>query len=61
MHEGAERIATGEVEDLTALALDLGFFDLAHFTRQFAAAMGEPPTRYARRCASARSTSGRPD
>jgi len=54
MHEGAERIAAGEVEDLTALALDLGFFDLAHFTRQFAAAMGEPPTRYARRCASAR-------
>lgn len=54
MHEGAERIATGEVEDLTALALDLGFFDLAHFTRQFSAAMGEPPTHYARRCAAAR-------
>jgi len=54
MHEGAERIATGEVEDLTALALDLGFFDLAHFTRQFTATMGEPPTRYARRCAAAR-------
>ncbi len=54
MHEGAERIATGEVEDLTALALDLGFFDLAHFTRQFTAAMGEAPGRYARRCAAAR-------
>ncbi len=61
MHEGAERIAVGEVEDLTALALDLGFFDLAHFTRQFTAAMGEPPTHYARRCAAARKHSGRPD
>jgi len=50
LHEAAERIATGEGDDLTALALDLGYFDLAHFTGRFTAAMGEPPGRYAARC-----------
>jgi AraC-like DNA-binding protein len=53
LHEAAERIATGEAENLTVLALDLGYFDVAHFTRQFTAAMGEPPGAYARRCAEA--------
>ena len=51
LHEAAERIATGDAVNLTALALDLGYFDVAHFTRQFTAAMGEPPGAYARRCA----------
>ncbi len=55
LHEAAERIATGEAEDLTSLALDLGYFDLAHFTRQFTSAMGQAPGAYARRCAQAAS------
>lgn len=54
LHEAAERIATGEAGDLTALALDLGYFDVAHFTRQFTSALGQPPGAYARRCAQAR-------
>jgi hypothetical protein len=54
LHEAAERIATGEADNLSALALDLGYFDVAHFTRQFTAAMGEPPGAYARRCARGR-------
>ena len=53
LHEAAERIATGEANDLTELALDLGYFDVAHFTRQFTAAMGQSPGAYARRCAEA--------
>ena len=60
LHEAAERIATGEAEDLTSLALDLGYFDAAHFTRQFTSAVGEPPGAYARRCAAAASTSRPP-
>jgi AraC-like DNA-binding protein len=59
LHEAAERIAIGEADDLSALALDLGYFDVAHFTRQFTAAMGEPPGAYARRCAAATSMSTR--
>jgi AraC-like DNA-binding protein len=53
LHEAAERIATGEAQSLTSLALDLGYFDVAHFTRQFTSAMGQPPGAYARRCAQA--------
>jgi AraC-like DNA-binding protein len=53
VHEAAERIATGEAENITELALDLGYFDAAHFTRHFTAAMGQPPGAYARRCARA--------
>lgn len=54
LHEAAERIATGEAEDLTSLALDLGYFDVSHFTRRFTSAMGQPPRAYARRCAEGR-------
>ena len=56
LHEAAERIATGKAENLTTLALELGYFDLAHFTRQFTTAMGQPPGAYARRCAQAAGT-----
>jgi AraC-like DNA-binding protein len=32
---------------LAALALDLGYFDQAHLTREFGALVGRPPARYA--------------
>lgn len=53
MHEAAERIATGVADDIAALALDLGYFDQAHFTSDFSAQIGRPPAEYARACAAA--------
>lgn len=52
VHEAAERIAAG-ADDLAALAFELGYFDQAHFTREFAAQVGRPPLAYARACAAA--------
>lgn len=53
MHVAAERIAAGEAEDVAALALDLGYFDQSHFTRDFTAQIGLAPGAYARACAAA--------
>lgn len=53
MHVAAERIASGEADDLGALALDLGYYDQAHFTRDFTAQIGQPPGLYAQICAAA--------
>jgi AraC-like DNA-binding protein len=53
MHEAAERIAAGEADDLGRLALDLGYFDQAHFTRDFGAQIGRSPAAYARACGQA--------
>lgn len=47
LHDGAERIARGEVSDPAALARQLGWFDQAHFTRDFTAIIGMPPLEYA--------------
>lgn len=57
IHVAAERIAAGDAEDLAALAWELGFFDQAHFTRDFTAQIGRSPLAYARACAAA---AGRP-
>jgi AraC-like DNA-binding protein len=51
LQEAAERIAAGEVEDYASLALDLGYFDQAHFNRDFRAMVGRAPSEYARACA----------
>jgi AraC-like DNA-binding protein len=48
IHEAAERAAAGAV-DWAALAADLGFSDQSHLVREFSAAVGTPPGRYARR------------
>ena len=40
-----DRLAEGE-EDLTTLALDLGFYDHAHFTRTFRRRLGVPPSAW---------------
>jgi AraC-like DNA-binding protein len=47
MHEAAERIAAGEATDLAALAVDLGYFDQAHFGNDFRRYVGVPPAAYA--------------
>ena len=46
--EGAERIATGDIEDFAGLALDLGYADQAHFIRDFKKIVGRAPARFAR-------------
>ena len=43
------RIDTGQVGDLAALAVELGWFDQSHFTRDFTALVGQPPAAYAAR------------
>ena len=49
LHDAVERIDTGRGGDLAALALELGWFDQAHFTREFTALVGQPPAAYAAR------------
>ncbi|MFA1544469.1 DUF6597 domain-containing transcriptional factor [Actinomadura monticuli] len=48
MREAAERAASGGAVDWAGLAAELGYADQAHFTRDFTAAVGTPPARYAR-------------
>ncbi len=48
LHEAAEHVAAGDVVDWPALALDLGYFDQAHFIKDFKAIIGRPPADYAR-------------
>jgi len=47
LHEAALRADGGEPVDWAALALDLGYADQAHLTRDFTATIGVPPSRYA--------------
>jgi len=48
LHEAAERLAAGGEVDLAALAVELGYFDQAHFAKDFRAIVGRPPAGYAR-------------
>ncbi|MFB4318905.1 helix-turn-helix domain-containing protein [Actinomadura sp. 21ATH] len=48
MLEAAERAAAGTGVDWAELAAELGYADQAHFTREFTAAVGTSPARYAR-------------
>jgi AraC-like DNA-binding protein len=48
LHEAELRLATGQDVDLAALALDLGYYDQAHFARDFRAIVGRPPAAYGR-------------
>ncbi|MEV6108186.1 helix-turn-helix domain-containing protein [Streptomyces sp. NPDC051940] len=47
LHEAAARADAGAGVDWAGLAADLGYADQAHFTRDFTAAVGVAPTRYA--------------
>ena len=49
LHEAVERIGRGEAIDWSTLALDLGYFDQAHFIRDFKRLVGWAPAEYARR------------
>lgn len=53
VHLAAELLATRPDRELATLAVELGYFDQAHFARDFAAALGAPPAAYAQRCAQA--------
>lgn len=46
LHEAADRLAQGGGLDLSALALDLGYVDQAHFTSDFRRLVGQAPGRY---------------
>jgi AraC-like DNA-binding protein len=46
MHEASELIENGV--DMAQLAIDLGYFDQAHFSKDFRAAIGKSPKRYAK-------------
>lgn len=48
LHEAAEKLARGEVRDWTALALALGYFDQAHFIKDFKSIVGKTPGEYLR-------------
>jgi AraC-like DNA-binding protein len=45
--EAARRADAGDGVDWAALAVDLGYADQAHLTRDFTATLGVPPARYA--------------
>jgi AraC-like DNA-binding protein len=49
LHEALERLHEGLVTDYTQLAMDLGYFDQAHFIRDFRQLVGCAPAVYARR------------
>jgi AraC-like DNA-binding protein len=51
LHEAAERIADDPRADWAMLALDLGYFDQAHFIKDFKAVVGRAPAEYAAMCA----------
>lgn len=46
LHEAALRADDGEPVDWAALAIELGYADQAHLSREFSATIGVPPSRY---------------
>ncbi|MGV9616001.1 helix-turn-helix transcriptional regulator [Nocardia xishanensis] len=48
LQDGAELLANGRHADLATLAVELGYFDQAHFSREFTAEVGMAPLEYAR-------------
>jgi len=48
LHEAAEQLASGGVADLSRIAVDLGYFDQAHFIKDFKSIVGKSPTEYAK-------------
>ncbi|MDE1149434.1 MAG: helix-turn-helix domain-containing protein [Azospirillaceae bacterium] len=50
LHEAAHQLGQGRPVDLTTLAQDLGYFDHAHFTRDFKAVVGQSPSDYRDAC-----------
>jgi AraC-like DNA-binding protein len=48
LHEAAFRLASAEAFDLAGFAQELGYFDQAHFTRDFTNLVGRAPAQYRR-------------
>jgi AraC-like DNA-binding protein len=46
LQDAAASIDAGEVTDLAGLAAELGWFDQAHFSRDFRSVVGVPPSAY---------------
>ncbi len=46
LHEVAEQLSSGEVMDWTRMAVDLGYFDQAHFIKDFKTLVGRTPAEY---------------
>jgi AraC-like DNA-binding protein len=49
LQDAAAAIDSGEIDDLAELATSLGWFDQAHFSRDFRAVVGTTPSAYLRR------------
>ncbi|KRC35538.1 hypothetical protein ASE27_10035 [Oerskovia sp. Root918] len=54
VHLAAERLAQDPGQDLSALAVDVGYYDQAHLAVDFVSVTGHTPGAYARRCAESR-------
>jgi AraC-like DNA-binding protein len=54
LQDAAAAIDAGEVHDLAGLATSLGWFDQAHFSRDFRAVVGVTPSTYLQRARQAR-------
>jgi AraC-like DNA-binding protein len=46
LHEVIERLNCGKTVDFAALAMDLGYFDQAHFLKDFKSIVGYTPVSY---------------
>jgi AraC-like DNA-binding protein len=53
LHDAIEQLGAGRGTDWTRLALDLGYFDHAHFIRDFRAVVGRTPAQYEAEAAAA--------
>lgn len=49
LQDAAAAIDAGQVDDLASLAADLGWFDQAHFSRDFRSVVGTTPSAYLQR------------
>lgn len=49
LHEAIEKMADGDIPDWSRLALDLGYYDQAHFIKDFKSIVGTPPEIYTKK------------
>jgi AraC-like DNA-binding protein len=48
LHEAVEKMTSGDVPDWSRLALELGYYDQAHFIKDFKSIVGKSPGDYAK-------------
>lgn len=49
LHEAAEQLADGDIRDWSNLIVELGYFDQAHFIKDFKSVVGQSPTAYVKK------------